>query len=412
MTLLVPLVVMVAPALAGEVEEAERRRLVDEMRSYAARSQWQAVEDDFARLLALQERGVELGVDELQLGAQAARALGNVTVYRDRLELAARAGGSPEVIAALEDLNATFGPAVVTFDARFKGERKLVPTVAPFAPDQRAAVERANAMLAAGPRFEGLLPAGEYTAGASTFTVKAGAETPVQVAVAPLPGGGGDGGGGSGEPYRLAYAGPRVSAGMAWTQAGELTEAGAAADAGLQAAAFGGPGARLGVGLELGFSRTVGVLAEVGYHNLLGAPREDGERLTLDDGTKVGADRFHFGYGWLAASARLGPVQLAAGPIWGAGGARVTGVAGSCVDDDGSCFEGTVLGVDEARYQTVSGRITAGGVAAALGVGLFDLGGLRGGVVLQGGAQTDRYRWYPWAELGFAIAPRVGGGEG
>lgn len=403
---------MVAPALAGEVEEAERRRLVDEMRAYAARSQWQAVEDDFGRLLALQEAGVELGADEFHLGAQAARALGNARVYRERLELAARAGGSPEVIAALEDLQVTFGPVAVSFDPKFKGERKLVPTVPPFAPDQRAAVDHANAVLATAPRFEGLLPAGEYTAGASTFTVQAGAERPVSVTVAPLAGGRGERGGPSDEPYRLAYAGPRVSAGMAWTRAGALTDAGSAADAGLQAASFGGPGARLGVGLELGFTRAVGLLAEVGYHNLIGVPREDGERLTLPDGTPVNADRFHFGFGWIAASARLGVVQVAAGPIWGAGGAKVTGVAGSCVDDDGGCFEGAVLGVDEARYQTVSGRITAGGGAAALGVELFDFGGLRGGAVLQGGAQTDRYRWYPWAELGFAITPRVGGGAG
>lgn len=405
------LLVIIAPASAGAIEEAEHRRLVDEMRSYATRSQWAAVEEGFTKLEALEAAGVALGVEELQLGAQAARAAGDIGLYAARLERAARAGGSPEVITALEDLQVSFGAVSVRFDPKFKGERKLVPAVAPFAPDHRAAIDHANSALAAGAGWAGLLPVGEYTAGATVFVVKAGADPPVRVAVAPVPGGAGPVAP-AGEPYRLAYAGPRVAAGFAYTRAGGLTDHGSSAEAGLQAAPFGGAGARVGVGLELGFTATFGVLAEVGYHNLVGVPRAGGERLALADGTPIAANSFHFGYGWLAGVARVGEVELAAGPLWGAGGARVTGVAGSCVGAGGTCFEGTVLETDDARYQPVSGRITAGGAAAALGLGLFDLGGLRGGVVLQGGAQSDTYRWYPWAQLGFAITPRTGGDAG
>lgn len=405
---LVPWIVVVAPAWAGDVEEAERRRLVEEMRSLAQRSQWQAVDDAFRRLEALEAKGVELRVEELQLAADAARQLGDITLYRDRLARAARAGGSPEVIQALEDLAVTYGAATLTLDPKFKGEATLTPATPPFAPDQRAAVARADAALRAGTGWSGLLPAGDYTAGATAFTVRAGEGPPVAVTVAPLPTGAA-----AGEPYRLAYAGPRVSVGAAYTAGGALTEAGRAADAGLQAASFAGAGARVGVGLEVGFTRSVGVLAEVGYHNLFGPARSGGEPLEGTDALPVEASRLHLGFGWLAASVRAGPLQLAAGPIWGAGGATVTGVDGWCAGEgDEACATDTPFLGDAAPFQPVSGRITAGGVAGAVGIGLFDLGGLRGGLAVEGGAQTDRYRWYPWGQLGFALTPRIPGEEG
>ena len=43
----------------------------------------------------------------------------------------------------------------------------------PFAPDQRAAIEFAQKALKKKATFKGWLPAGEYTLGSASFTVKA-----------------------------------------------------------------------------------------------------------------------------------------------------------------------------------------------------------------------------------------------
>jgi len=401
----------VGAASAGPVEAAEHRRISDEMKAAMARNTWSAVDEHYRKLVELEARGEPLTVEDHWIGAQAARSLGDLRTCRERLDLAARAGGSRDVIGWIEEIDAGWGPLRVTVDATWAGDRTLVPAEPGFAPDQRAAVARATALLAGG-SFEGLVPVGSYSVGGQSVTVTTGERVAALAIVGPPPSEVREG------PYRLAYAGPRASIGVAYTRGGTLGEAGSSADAGLQAASFEGSGARLGVGLEVGLTRNVGLLAEVGYHNLFGPPTVDGERLEDADTYLVAGNSLHLGYGWLAGSLRAGPVSFAIGPVWSAGGGVVTGVDGYCVSDGSGeqmapCGEDyPYLREDSAAGQRLAGRVTAGGGAAAIGFSFVDIGPLRGGVALEGGLQTDTFRLYPWGQLAFTVAPAAPRGKG
>jgi hypothetical protein len=391
------------PAFAGEVERAEHIRVSEEMRKLAGRNAWTAVEAQYRRLEELEKKGEVLDAKEHLLGAQSARALGDITSARARYARAQSTAPSQEASDSLAEIDANYGRIEVTFEPKWAGDRALVAAEPPFAPDQRAALAFAVAKVAAGEDYVGLLPAGSYSVAGKSVSVVVGQGSVASLRVERDPNA-------PKEPMKLAYVGPRASVGVSFTSAGGLSEAGASADAGLQAGAFGGSGARVGAGLEVGLSDTFGLIAEVGYHNLFGAPATGGERLAATDQYTVAGNNLHMGYGWLAASARFGGLWLAAGPIWGAGTGSVTGVDGYCATP-GNC-EDVTLTEETARYQRLTGSITAGGAAASVGYKLVDLGNLAGAITLEGGAQTDSYRLYPWGQLAFTIAPSGSREEG
>jgi hypothetical protein len=387
---------LAAPAYAGEVERAEHIRVAEEMRKLAARNAWSAVEAQYRRLEELEKKGEVLDAKEHLLGAQAARSLGDVTAARARYARAVALNPSQEAVDSLSEIDANYGRIEVTFEPKWAGDRTLAAVEPPFAPDQRAALAFAAARVAAGEDYIGLLPAGAYSVAGKSATVVVGQQDVAKLRVerdanAPK------------EPYKLAYVGPRASAGVSFTSGGALSESGQGVDAGLQAAPFGGSGARVGVGIEVGLSERFGVLAEVGYHNLFGVPTADGERLRATEQYTVAGNSLHMGYGWLAGTVRVGKLHLAAGPLWGAGVGSVTGVDGYCVAA-GNC-EDVSLTEETAQYQRLTGSITAGGAAASVGYALVDMGSLAGALTLEGGAQTDSYRLYPWGQLAFTVAP-------
>lgn len=370
----------VAPAHAASVEAAEHVRLSEEMRKLAQRNLWSAVDQQYRALAALEAKGEVLTVREHELGAQAARNLGDIASAEERYHKAARAGGSPDVIAAIEELERVFGPVRITIDPKYTGDRVLIPAEMPFAPDQRAALDFANRQLAAG-GFDGMLMAGTYTLAGRSLTVSLGS-TPATMALEPTPEASPGGGGGG-----LAWAGPRISAGLAFTQAGASEVAG-------EPGAFGGPGARLGVGVDVGFAPVAGALVQVGYQDLFGGAKgPDGGALEGTDTHPVGGSSLHLGYGWLAASLRFGPVWLAAGPQVGVGGARAWSV--------------TETELDGAVPTPVAGTLVAAGGAGSLGVGLADVGSLTLAVGLEGGALSDGSRLYPWGDVGLTLAPQT-----
>src|SRR5207248_1394844 len=135
MTLL--LLALANAAHAGPVEAAEHRRLSDEMKADAGRSVWSSVDEKYRKLVALD--GETPTVDDHWYGAQAARALGDIAEAHARLEAGAKAGGSKEIIALLEEIDGAYGPARVTVDAAWVGDRTLSAAAPPLAPDQRAA---------------------------------------------------------------------------------------------------------------------------------------------------------------------------------------------------------------------------------------------------------------------------------
>lgn len=386
------------PALAGVVEKAEHVRVSEEMRKLAQRNAWSAVEAQFQKLMALQAAGEVLSVGELSLGIQAAQNLGDITAARSRLSQAIKIEANPDFQAQLAAIDANYGHVKLVYDARYGADRTIIPAAPPFAPDQRASIAIANTAVLAEQDFDGLLPAGEYGVGTSKFSVAAGKDTG-SIAISPAEG--------EGRAFQFAWMGPRASVGVSALVAGELNTNGSAADAGLQATHFGGVGARIGVGVDVGLTDNLGVLAEVGYHDLFGSERIDGEAVTNPDGSAVQGNSIHMGYGWLAASLRFGKFWAAAGPIWGVGGGSVTGADGFCVGNpsEAACVDSAGLGEENARYQRLSGKIMAGGGAASVSYALFDVGPFSGAVSLTGGAQTDSYRLYPWGEAGLTFAP-------
>ena len=108
---------------------------------------------------------------------------------------------------------------------------------------------------------------------------------------------------------------------------------------------------------------------------------------------------------WLAAEVRMGKVWLAAGPSWGMGKATVTGADGFCTAAADACPDVPDITSANARYQRLSGTLMAAGGAASASFAVVDLGALAGAVTLEGGAQSDSVRWYPWGQLAFTLAP-------
>lgn len=365
-------------AHAGEVEKAEHTRLSEEMRKHAQRNAWTAVEANFVRIEELAQKGETISFKDYMLGAEAARALGIASSCRKRLAAAIALDPKKEALDWIADIDANYGGAKITFDDKYEGPRGLTAAAPPFAPDQRMALEYATARIAAGEDFEGLLPSGEYTVGDKKLTVPVGPEKVAALSFGPP----------EKEAFQLAYVGPRGTIGVAYTAAGGLNESGLASEAGPQPSAFGGGGARFGVGVEVGITERVGVIGEVGYHNLFGATGVEEVPAYV-----VAGDSVHLGYGWLAGSLRFGDLWLAAGPVWGAGRGKATGVEGSCEATEAEC------------YQRLAGSIYAGGAAGSVSWALMDISKLKGAITLEGGAQSDTYRWFPWGQVGLTVAP-------
>ncbi|MEN9787867.1 MAG: hypothetical protein RLZZ299_3131 [Pseudomonadota bacterium] len=380
-------------AHAGDLERAEHMRIYEEMKRMAQRNQWPAVEANYQKLLDLEKRGEKIEAREHVFGAQAARSLGDVTAARARFVRAREAGASEEQVAPIAEIDASFAPVSIRIDRKYKGGAILAPTEPPFLPDQRACVDAAVARVAARASYDGLLPAGDYTLDGVTFTVVAGAATPVAVSLAPPPVA-------KVSVEGLKWAGPRASLGVAFMNGGAPGEGGEAA---LQAGAFGGGGARASAGYAMGSGR-FGVVGMVGYHSLFGTPSVDGKELEPTALFDVKGNSMHMGYAWIAGEARLGRLWVAGGPIYGVGKAAVTGVAGACAEG-GGCADYPALAGDVGSYQRLSGTVFAGGGAGSVSYALIDLGKLSGAVTVEGGAQTDTFRWYPWGQLAFTLAP-------
>ena len=380
-------------AYGGEVEDAEHVRLTEEMRRLSKRNAWKGVEAAYVELEVLRDkRDVALTYEDYWLGAQAARAMGDINAVYGRLKLAAKVDGTREVIEWLSDLDANYGQVVI--ESKKKEDVALAPAAMPFAPDQRAAIEAAQAMVAEDGEYEGLLPKGEYNFGPEILTVVAGGDLVELVLVDERPPKA------EREPFELAYIGPRATVGPAFTSAGEPSDVSWDADA-FQPHGFSGAGARLGVGLEAGLGEKLGVLAEVGYQGGFGAGVSE-EEISGAAGApyEIEGRKLNTGYGWLAGELRLGRLWLNAGPIWSVGSAYTSDIPSA--DEGAPCVNCVVA----AR-----GTIMAAGGAGGAAFALTDIGNLSGALSLLGGAQSDGSRLYTWGQLGFTLAPASPKGE-
>ena len=144
-------------AFAGEQEAAEHQRYLEEMRKLSGRNAWTGVERNFKLLLKLQDDGEVLTAEDWLLGAQAARNLGNMTSCRERLAASVRIKPEREAVGLLEEIDRSYGVVELSSD---KGlEAALAPAAMPFIPDQRKAIEYAQAQVAENGAFEGILEA-------------------------------------------------------------------------------------------------------------------------------------------------------------------------------------------------------------------------------------------------------------
>ena len=157
--------------------QAEAVRLDEELRKFAQRNIWDAVDSNYARLRGLESKGIVLSMSQHELGAQAARELGRMREARGRYGLARTAAGTDaeriRIESIIQDIDTRYASVVLSATSRVRRDARLARTPAPFASDARAAIAYANGELRMTGSFDGLVPVGDYTLGATAFVVKA-----------------------------------------------------------------------------------------------------------------------------------------------------------------------------------------------------------------------------------------------
>lgn len=396
--------VVYAPSVeAGSKTEVqgEHVRLSEEMNKHARKARWTGVERAYLAMQPLIKKGVLLTYRDHYQGAQAARELGNINQVYERLTLAAAEDATSDVANWLADINANYGKVELVIPRKWKQEVALQIDDMPLFPDQRSTIGLAQARVESKKSYVGLLPVGDYSFSEQMFTIVPGGDT-IRVEL-------GRSEGvemtrrrkGEKAPFRFTFVGPRAELGLAWTQAADASGGGA------QPGNFGGPGTRLGGGIELGVGGSWSVIGQVGYQNLFGSPSDSQGALENAAGFKVQTDSFHLGYAWLAGATRVGDLWLAAGPIYSVGTGGVTGVNSLCVTKPSSS-ECSAVGdtTGQALRQTrMNGTVRAGGLGLGASYSLVDLGPVEMALSLNGGAQTDMSRWYPWTTFSLSFAP-------
>lgn len=157
-------------ASAGERENAELHRLVEDMGSMAEQAQWSGVERTYERMLELE--GVDLPYSAHYTAAQAARASGDMALVLERLEKAASINRPPGLSGWLEELEGSYGRVEISCTSRRRPT--LTPSAPLLNPDMRKQVALANAAIDETCTFKGLLPAGTYALGSRSLEVVPG----------------------------------------------------------------------------------------------------------------------------------------------------------------------------------------------------------------------------------------------
>jgi len=378
---------------ARACDAPEKLRLGEEQRKLAARNAWSGVERAYANL---QATGCVLDFDHHFLGAESARYLGKTWEQHERLSQARGLDPQPEIIEGLQAVEAAYGRVDVRGDPRRRPV--LVRSEMPFAPDQRKSIEYAQQVVAQTGSFYGMLPAGDYVAGAVAFTVDAGQDVAMIEVGKTRSSGAADrsvssAAGGTVDQALVRYAGLvfTVGPGFLLTPMGERVPSLQDGVPQFSPAEVAAPGLSAQLGGELGLTYAepaLGLAAVVGYSGGFG-----------------GSDTLHAINGWLAGVARPGSVRLALGPMY-----QVTVGSGTGVHPD---FDiGHDQGVDPNDALPYRGLGWGGGVQGAAGLGLLDLSPLQGVVELGGSWQHDGARSYYSVGLRFGVVPAVPRFEG
>jgi hypothetical protein len=373
-----------------EALEAEHVRLSEEVRMLATRNAWRGVEASYEKLEDLERHGVALTADDLWYGAQAARSLGDLSSAYARLKNAQSLGTNEAIDQWANEIEKSYGPVDLSVDVRYAGTVVLAPAEMPFDPEGRSAIEAAQESLQQTRAYRGILPRGRYELGGETFEVGSDG----RVATVALTGRGSSFGAAQ---ETATGVGARASIGIGLTDVGDTS-----ADS-LQPRGFLGEAFRVGVGVELDIARNLGWFVEAGYHGTLGTPVDAaGNRLVVQDSVALRPNVLHLGYGWTGVVVHAEDVAVSLGPTIGVGGGAITGVSDGCASGCAGLGEADPGALD---YQRLSGTVRAAGGTVGVLWQLMDVGALRGGLDLVGGAYDDGARLYPWGALAYAIAP-------
>ena len=158
----------------AQADDAEVRRLSQNMEKLAQKNAWEGVERNYASIQAL---GGDVKPNVILLAAEAAKSRGDTSALIERLQAAVDAGAGPDAQAQLKTARNEFAQV----ELLCKGECPvLYPAVEPFRPDQRAAIALANTSVTESRSFSGYLPVGQYSFGHARMNVVPG-NTPLRV---------------------------------------------------------------------------------------------------------------------------------------------------------------------------------------------------------------------------------------
>lgn len=164
------------PKVVTPEQRAEAERLSDDLEKLAKRQVWSGVEKKYKELVAT---GVDVALEDHLYGAYAARELGDVESAYDRLQAAAKLGGSKEIVDWLWDIDHNYG--VVSLSMVPPRSCELAVADMPLDPNQRKAVEAAMRAVKSECTYVGMLPKGDYQFAGMKFTVEPGFSVKVEV---------------------------------------------------------------------------------------------------------------------------------------------------------------------------------------------------------------------------------------
>lgn len=158
------------PAFAGATTDELRTELVQSV----SQNRWAQAERAFQ---SLSESKAKMTQADWVMGAQAARAMGDMTAARERLVASLKITEDEAVQAELDAIDAAWSMVSLKLAKDHEGAVPLRPRMPFVDPVQRQALEVAKKALSTDGRFQGLLPVGGYRFGQGEFEVMPGEAT-------------------------------------------------------------------------------------------------------------------------------------------------------------------------------------------------------------------------------------------
>ena len=155
-------------ASCSATDASEVTRLRGEINSLLKKNAHSGVVSNSEKLFALGKKGCEVKPDDYKNAGYSAQQLGDIGAALEWY----KAGNASNDVA---NITTRFGEVAIKEKAGDLAKEGGMP----FAPDERAALEKGTAAVKKNGKFEGFLPLGKYTLGSKTFEVVAGKVTKI-----------------------------------------------------------------------------------------------------------------------------------------------------------------------------------------------------------------------------------------